>query len=299
VKVDLKRVHIELTSKCNLKCVHCSLQLDKYDAQRKDLDGKLVLKLLDELSEKYDDLRINLQGIGEASLHADLSKLIQRINTLGFTSETTSNLLAMPKEYYLELFENGLDRLSVSIDTLNKDIIKKTRLGTNLDKFNENLKFISKNNAHKIKIQTVVSDITIDYIDEIYQYLKKLNITNWQIIYLNNFDGTDGISNTNKKLLALKIKNYINMNILTPQGISEEICPQPFDTLHINSLGYVMPCCIYWDNNIMNFGNIKDENIYNIFYSQKFDIFRSSVINKNAKICNNCTLFKSYEYESK
>jgi len=292
METDLKRVHIELTSKCNLKCVHCTLQTQNYDAQGKELSAELVEKVIEELFEKYKNLRVNLQGVGEPSLHPEFIYLIKFISDKGYVVETTSNLLAASKESYKQLFDNGLDRLAISIDSLDEDLIKKTRAGTKVKILLENIEYLANLYSSKIKIQTVVSNLNIEHIDLIYDFLKKIGLKNWQLIYLNNHDGSEGISSENKILLTSKLTNYSDMNILYPQEPAEQICPQPFNTLHINSLGYVMPCCVYWDNNIINFGNINKENIHDIFNSKEFNMFRESVNMKKSDICKGCMLFK-------
>lgn len=292
MKPTLKKVHIELSSRCNLQCVHCSLQTQNYDAQRKDLDAVYVKKTIDELSQKHEDLRINLQGIGEASLHSGLAELIEYITLKGFKAETTSNLLAQSKEEYKILFEKGLIRLAVSLDTLDETMIQKTRKGTNLALLLENLEYLAESYNEQIKIQTVVSDLTMDEIPFIYRYLRTLGIKNWELINLNNFDGTEGISEENKEVLKKYIEGFEGMNILASGNLKVVSCNQPFELIHINSLGYVMPCCVHWDDRLINFGNIKEKNINDIFESDGFNRFRRDLLNNNSDVCEGCTLYQ-------
>lgn len=292
MELSLKKVHIELSSRCNLQCVHCSLQTQSYEAQRKDLDAIYVKKTIDELSQKYEGLRINLQGIGEASLHTGLAELVEYITLKGFKAETTSNLLAQSKEEYKALFEKGLIRLAVSLDTLDEAMVQKTRKGTNLALLLENLEYLAEHYGEQIKIQTVVSDLTIDEVPSIYKYLRTLGIKNWELINLNNFDGTEGISEENKKVLQNYIELFEGMNILASLNLKVLSCNQPFELIHINSLGYVMPCCVHWDDTVINFGNIKEENINDIFENKGFNSFRRDLLNNNAKVCERCTLYQ-------
>ena len=141
----------------------------------------------------------------------------------------------------------------------------------------------------------MISDITIDYIDELYEFIKQLNIQKWQFIYLLNEDGTQGISKENKIKLAKKVDKFKDINnLVLPIEQNESYCQQPFNTLHVNAMGYIMPCCLYWDHNLINFGNVKDKNINLQFNSDKFNTFRKEMTCGKAEICNSCTLYKPY-----
>lgn len=293
-----KVLHLELTSKCNLKCIHCRLQLDEYEAKNKYLEYQTIIDLLHE-TKSDGNMSLNLQGTGEASLHKDFLSIIQEAKKLNYKVITTTNLVAKSKNEYKKFMDNGLSKLTVSIDTLNLDLIPKTRTGTNIERLKENFKFLAKYYSSKMHVFTVVSDLTIQFIDEIYFFLRENNITTWQFIYLNNWDGTEGISKKNQKVLFDKItiwRNESNININLPK--KESYCNQPYDILHINALGYIMPCCLYEDNNDINFGNIYKGSALEQFNSKEFNNFREEMICGTAEICKSCNLFKKYPVNS-
>lgn len=295
MKYQIKNIHLELTSKCNLKCVHCALNVKDYESQKMSMNYESVMQLLYELKPKRkNEIGLTLQGVGEATLSPVFYDVLKEAHHLGYRVSTTSNLLAVDKEKYKEFLENGLNKLTISIDTIDQKRVQDIRKGTDVKKLKENLSYLAKIYPDKLHIYTVVSDQNINLIDELYFFLKENGIQTWQFIYLDNFDGTKGISEKNKIVLDEKVKQYSDIKTFIPLKEIMDHCDQPMNILHVNSMGFIMPCGLHWDHNVINFGNISNNNIIQKFNSEKFNEFRDELVTGRNVLCNKCTTYKPY-----
>jgi len=114
----LRSLRLSVTDRCNLRCTYCMPEQDYVWLPRKDV---LTHEEMAGLTGYFTDLgvdRVRLTG-GEPLLRRDLSGLIrllrqnQQIKDIALT--TNGILLA---DYAEELYEAGLHRITVSLDTL-------------------------------------------------------------------------------------------------------------------------------------------------------------------------------------
>ncbi len=114
----LKSLRLSVTDRCNLRCSYCMPEADYVWLPREDV---LTLEEMARLTGYFADLgvdRVRLTG-GEPLLRRGLSGLIrllgqnQQIKDIALT--TNGVLLA---DYAEELYEAGLHRITVSLDTL-------------------------------------------------------------------------------------------------------------------------------------------------------------------------------------
>lgn len=67
---DLKGFYLEITSKCNLRCLHC---YNESGILKNEISFELFKRLIDEFDEKPD---ITFSG-GEPLLHPDIWKMLE------------------------------------------------------------------------------------------------------------------------------------------------------------------------------------------------------------------------------
>jgi radical SAM protein with 4Fe4S-binding SPASM domain len=106
---------IELTSRCSLECVFCSRKL-RWGAG-KDMDFELYRSLLSQLREP-EIIRLNYSG--ESGQYPRLSEAVGLARATGAQVELVSALTPIPPETLRELVESSLDRLTVSLHTMDE-----------------------------------------------------------------------------------------------------------------------------------------------------------------------------------
>ena len=180
----LRDVRISVTDRCNFRCSYC-MPKDIYDSNYKFFKKTEILsfeeiirltKILADLGVK----KVRLTG-GEQLLRKNIHVLISHIkNIKGIAdiSMTTNGVLLSEKKAFL-LKESGLNRLTVSLDSLDKGRFREIS-GSNYvpDDVLIGIENAKKAGFHNIKINMVV----------------KKNVNNQDIIpMLENFYGSDCI----------------------------------------------------------------------------------------------------------
>ncbi|HEY4690120.1 MAG TPA: GTP 3',8-cyclase MoaA [Anaerolineae bacterium] len=116
---NIHYLRISLTDKCNLRCVYCMPEEMFFRPSAELMTPDECLRLVQLFAELGVD-KIRLTG-GEPTIHPDLIRIVRGIRDIGIhkISMTTNGLrlaqLAKP------LKEAGLERVNVSVDTLDPD----------------------------------------------------------------------------------------------------------------------------------------------------------------------------------
>ena len=110
-------LRITLTNRCNVNCLYCH-----HDGMVKSKDEMTADELytICKIAKKIGVRKIRLSG-GEPLLKKDIIEIVERIASLDFKdiSMTTNGILL--GKYAQDLKDAGLDRVNVSLDTLNRE----------------------------------------------------------------------------------------------------------------------------------------------------------------------------------
>ena len=138
-----KRMHVEITNSCNLKCVMC---YSPHMKRRKRFMKMDEFRRLALVAAEHGILEMGLYTTGEAFLHPKAVEFIAiakheaRIPYVYITSNGT--LLTRKKAD--GAIVNGLDSLNLSIDGASKETYEKIRLGGDFDRLTENIRYVRK-----------------------------------------------------------------------------------------------------------------------------------------------------------
>lgn len=174
---------IEITNKCNERCIHCYLA----DAKKDDgvvMDLDTVKRLIDEFAQIGGE-RVTFTG-GEAFLHKDLMVAIEYATSKGLCIAIFSNLIATSPSQVERLKDCNLIGIQVSLystDPKTHDTITKVKgscyrtLASIENMVNANL---------PIKIVCPVMRVNKDSVLNVVDYAKKLNVAIELEMYINS-----------------------------------------------------------------------------------------------------------------
>lgn len=180
-------LRITLTNRCNVNCLYCH-----HDGMVKSKDEMTADELytICKIAKKIGVRKIRLSG-GEPLLKKDIVEIVEKIASLDFKdiSMTTNGILL--GKYAQDLKDAGLDRVNVSLDTLNREtfefITKKDYLE---DAKNGILKAVEVG-LYPVKINMVImKDINQNEIDDMFEFCKKHDIV-LQLIELIESESCD------------------------------------------------------------------------------------------------------------
>ena len=170
-KRKISYVRVSVTDRCDFRCTYCMSE-DMEFLPKKDI---LSLEELDRLCNTFIDLGVKKLRItgGEPLVRKNIMQLFSNLGKKlgqGLEELTLTTNGSQLDRYAKDLFENGVRRINVSLDSLEKNKFKKiTRIG-DLDKVINGI-MVAKKAGLKIKINAVALKGIND--NEI------LNLVNW------------------------------------------------------------------------------------------------------------------------
>jgi len=170
-KRKISYVRVSVTDRCDFRCTYCMSE-DMEFLPKKDV---LSLEELDRLCSTFIDLGVKKLRItgGEPLVRKNIMQLFSNLGKKlghGLEELTLTTNGSQLDRYAKDLFDNGVRRINVSLDSLEKNKFKKiTRIG-DLDKVINGI-MVAKKAGLKIKINTVALKEIND--NEI------LNLVNW------------------------------------------------------------------------------------------------------------------------
>jgi cyclic pyranopterin phosphate synthase len=177
---NIHYLRISLTDKCNMRCVYCMTEDMIFRPNDELMSADEILRLVNIFARLGVD-KIRLTG-GEPTIHPDLIPIVRGIRAAGISriSMTTNGLrlaeLAGP------LKEAGLERVNVSVDTLDPDKFHRITRWGKLDQVLEGIRAAEAYGLTPLKINAVIAR---HFNDEDVADLAALTLTHpWQVRYI-------------------------------------------------------------------------------------------------------------------
>lgn len=153
---EINYLRISLTDRCNLRCKYC---MPEDGISKFSHDEILTLEELYEIIEIFVELGINKIRFtgGEPLVRKGIVELISKVSKLHGVKDiamTTNGILL--KEYAKDLKDAGLNRVNISLDTLDEDKYRTITRGGNLHRILEGIEEAKKVGLTPIKINTVL-----------------------------------------------------------------------------------------------------------------------------------------------
>lgn len=271
-------VDVELTNKCNLKCIFCGQQT--MGREKGFMEEEVFKKIIDECVKYSTPVR--LIRWGEPFLHPKIIEFCKYAKEKGLLLHITTNGLAIREEQMLEVINLGVDSIIFSFQGATKEEYQLMRNNNFYDKLKENIFKFVELRKDKIKpfihISTTVTNESAEQIKEFKEY--------WE----DKVDSV-GVGKTNFLYLsANQIKSFELANKLESLKEKETIqkvyrpCIEVYRKLSVNWDGKVSACCGDFDDFLI-VGDINKSSLENIWNnSEELKIFRK-LLDKNKHKC--------------
>ena len=177
---DIHYLRISLTDKCNMRCVYCMSEDMVFQPTEDLMTTAEILRLVNLFARLGID-KIRLTG-GEPSIHPDLIPIVRGIHAAGITriSMTTNGLrltdLAQP------LKAAGLERVNVSVDTLDPERFHRVTRWGKLDKVMDGIHAAEAVGLTPLKINAVVARGFNE--DDVVELARLTLIHPWQVRFI-------------------------------------------------------------------------------------------------------------------
>jgi len=138
----LKAIQVEVTNRCNFKCVYCIRNFWKIK------EGEMDFTLYKKLSDSFPGLeKVVLYGLGEPLMHNRFLDMVHltraKLGDSGQIIFSTNGSLLTEKVAHKLIVEEGVNKISFSLDTPDHTSLEKLRVGSQEAEIIRNLKNVS------------------------------------------------------------------------------------------------------------------------------------------------------------
>lgn len=293
--LKLRRITIEVTTWCNLKCVGClrTIRSEKGDWINSHMALATFSRILDNLPGAGV---CNLQGIGEPTLHPHYMDLCRIAKASGKFDSLYANTNAIQRDpdYYLALLEAGLTGFYVSVDSLTQEIADIVRAGTDVEKLKSRM---SRMAALGIPVSAamVVSKMNFCDVAVTLRSFHELGLTSALISRFIDFEGrgwaldlqerkrlAEIVEQAKKQCPGMAIAYYDEGERIAP------FCVAPWFDPAINVDGYLTPCCVNFDPKTFDYQDLASKTFEDAWHSEPVQRFLESYIQTNPAFCHGC-----------
>lgn len=131
-----RRIVLEMTSACNIKCIFCGRDEAEFNQTYLKLD---VLEKLQNALDVCEE--VTLFGWGEPTINPDFSKFLERLNKTSVRKYFVSNGTRL-NHFIDDIFTHKVDIIAVSLDGPSGSVNDNIRVGAKFDRVIENIKAI-------------------------------------------------------------------------------------------------------------------------------------------------------------
>lgn len=255
-------LRISITKKCNLNCIYCHQEGENGNS-KKEISLNTIVKIVASATE-FGIKKIKFSG-GEPLMRSDFEDIIASLPELGEVSATTNGILLSERASILA--DSGLDRVNISLPSLNKEHYKKiTGSSHALPKVLDGINAAIDAGLTPIKLNMVLlKGINEFEIDDAINFTAKFNgKIILQLIELMNFKNVrqfmidiNGIEKMlESKATSIKERQMHRRKKFFIDGVEVELV-RPIDNskfcancnrLRITSSGELKPCLMRNDN---------------------------------------------------
>jgi len=280
-----KRVNIEVTNHCNIKCIICPHGHDLVE-KKGYMSFEVFKKIIDELAgSQYEIPQISLFGIGESLLHPRFFDMAVYGKSKGFYQRLTTNgFFLTPGNAEKIISTKALDFIEISFDD-KAEKYEKYKGGKIYDIVLDNIdNFILRNKDIQVLIKFIQYEMEDQFhiFEDIKQRFNRDNVT-LVACEVSSWRGTMGM-----EFLSEQAREKIFAKIR--QEPLKMKCRNGADMGMFSWDGSLRSC--YMDyNNEKTFGNIKESSLLELFFSQKRIEFIDNIVSGNHQqnyICKDC-----------
>jgi len=294
-KPQLTNIHIEITSKCNERCVHCYIP---HDYKVSEIDPNLFYDILKQCKD-MKLLHLTLSG-GEPMMHKSFCDFLKKCKEFNFSLNILSNLTLLNDEILNEMKTNDLLGVQVSLYSMEASIHDEiTQIKGSFEKTkNAILKLIE--NDIPLQICCPIIKQNKNCYNDVLNWAKKyrLHVVS-DFIILARYDHT--IQNLDNRLSINEVEEVINDIIINdPKYLdqikkeveikkystpNDNVCSVCHSSICIADNGNVYPCAS-WQDYIV--GNINEKSLKEIWNNSEKVQYLRSLCKKDFPKCIQC-----------
>ncbi|MDR3290584.1 MAG: GTP 3',8-cyclase MoaA [Methanobrevibacter sp.] len=279
-------LRISLTNRCNFDCIYC--HHDGMLLSKSEMSPNEIYQIL-KIAKKFGIKKIRYSG-GEPLVRDDIVEIIKKTSSLNFKDISITSNGVLLEKYGKDLIIAGLNRVNISLDTLNPDTYKFiTKSKQSLDKVKNGILSVANLGLYPIKINMVVmNNINNNEVCSMFKFCRdnglilqliELMKSDYNNLYDKYHFNMSSLEDKFEKLADnVKIRSFMQDRKKYYIGDGEVEIVKPMDNtkfcknctrLRITPEGFIKPCLLKNDNlvNIVKYirNNSSKEKLEEIF----------------------------------
>ena len=236
-KPQLTNLHIEITSKCNERCVHCYIP---HENKVSDIEPDLFYDILNQC-KNMRLLHLTLSG-GEPMLHKSFCDFLRKCKEYNLSVNILSNLTLLNDEIIKEMKTNPLLGVQVSLYSMNPNIHDEiTQVKGSFEKTKNAILKLYKNDI-PLQISCPIIKQNKSCYDEVKNWAKKYKLrVGSDFAIIGRYNHTT--ENLNNRLSTDEVKKIINDIIVNDTSYLEQIEKEAEKKRNISADDYVCSIC--------------------------------------------------------
>jgi len=303
-------LYLEPTRSCNLRCIMCRPE----PVRSPDLSLETFNKLIPYLP--YCKV-FTLNGAGESLINPDFLKILKSVKDYSNTTSVigfNTNAILLDEKKIEFIVSIGINHISISIDSPNKDTYEKIRRGASFDRLVRNLdqilriKKLYDTEKPYLVFHMVVMECNAHEISEYINFANEYNVKDVMLSNVEAFSRQGVVVDIEPlckhgqylsyylqaKQLAcehgiklhgtatesfeslLCSNNSSRKDIKRKEGFGI-LCPEPFQAVYVSAEGNISPCNLLADAGVV-MGNINEQSLKNIWNNSMYINLRESLL---------------------
>jgi len=298
-------IQVEVSNICNLKCIMCPIE-DYQPAKKR----KLTLDEFQRIISQFPFLNsIGLFGLGEPLNNPRICEMIKICKSKQIYTEMVTNGTLLNEKRRSELIDSGLDRLFISIDSIEPENYESVRKGAKFETVIENVKELirqrkSLGKSHpSVGIVVVLMNRNGRELTKIMNFVYQLGVNSLIIKGLNTayFEPSklqytgDELEEAFSLREAFKSKGFDIQFSFPHKDNKQARCHWPWMAAFVTVNGDITPCCNCPDPMTLSFGNLFQQPFLEIWNNQRYRDFRTALRKEIPPLCRSCPDY-SFDY---
>jgi radical SAM protein with 4Fe4S-binding SPASM domain len=269
---QLTNLHMEITSKCNEKCVHCYIP---HDNKINHIEPDLFYNILEQC-KKMNLLHITLSG-GEPMMHINFVDFLKKCNEYNFSVNVLSNLTLLDDAIIEEMKRNRLLSVQVSLYSIDPNIHDAiTQIKGSFEKTKDAILRLKENDI-PLQISCPIMKQNLDSYNDVIDWGKARNInvgSDYVIIARYNHTTQNLLNrlsiNDVREVISQRIVNDLKYSKLMEEEAEKKknmrpddiVCSVCHSSICIADNGNVYPCA-GWQDYVV--GNVNEASLNDIW----------------------------------
>jgi MoaA/NifB/PqqE/SkfB family radical SAM enzyme len=322
-------LQLEPVGQCNLRCQMCAIQF-RTDGPPHGPPAFMAFGTFTRLLDEFGAVeQLHLQGLGEPMMHPRFFDMVAYASARGIRVTTNSNLTLLNTRRAERCVTSGLDCLHISIDGAEAATYERIRVRSHFERVVRNLQLLRETRQRlesslpHLKLVVVIMQQNLHELPDLVRMAHAWEMEEIWVQHLCHDFGEASLPRQYQPMRSFidsqsllnedpqRIEQYFDIARGTAQELGVKLrlprtqprphpagmpgpqrCDWPWRRAYLSYQGYAMPCCMVSTPDRINFGNMAERGVTQVWGSEPFESFREQLSSDGPpELCRTCAVY--------